>query len=159
MIDSVTLPLSSFDLKGFIAEYGQFHQKWSKDDPLAYFLVGMEKHGDIPTNFLADDEEDHEEAIHQALVSDRAKIFFMLHEPAGDDRFLCIDGKQRDSEDLDINLKDGYGFLVEVDGENISLHPALYDGSSEDYPQLTLQGTCSVVEKPMMKFLQRFVRG
>lgn len=158
MIDSLTLPISKFDLKSFISEYRKFYRKWSGSDSLAYFIVGMEKHGDIPTNFLDDGEDDQEKAVHAALTSYGAKVFFMLHEPAADDRFLCIDGKKRDSEDLDINLEDGYGFLVEVDGENISLHPALYDGT-DDPPQLTLQGTCSVLEKPMMEFVQQFVRG
>lgn len=158
MIDSLTVPLSRFDLKSFISEYREFYRRWSGDDSLAYFIVGMEKHGDIPTNFLADVDEDLEDAIHEALVSGGAKVFFMLHEPAADDRFLSIDAKKRDSEDLDINLEDGYGFLVEVDGENISLHPALYNGS-DDPPQLTLQGTCSVLEEPMKAFVQRFVIG
>ena len=81
----------------------------------------------------------------------------MLHEPAADERFLCIDGKKRHSDDLDINLEDGYGFLVEVEDNKISLHPALYDGSSRSIPQLTLQGTCSVMEGPMMEFVDNFL--
>jgi hypothetical protein len=157
MIDSLSLPLSQFDLRSFIRQYRQFYRTWSGDDSLAYFIVGVEKHDDIPTNFLADDDEDQEEAIHEALTSDGAKVFFMLHEPAADERFLCIDGKKRDSEELDIGLEDGYGFLVEVNGENLSLHPALYDGS-DDPPSLMIQGTCSILEGPMMEFVQRFVR-
>lgn len=81
----------------------------------------------------------------------------MMHEPAADERFRAIDCKKRDSDDLDINLEDGYGFLVEVEDNKINLHPALYDGSSRSIPQLTLQGTCSVMEGPMMEFALRFV--
>ena len=79
----------------------------------------------------------------------------MMHEPTADERFLYIDSKKRDSDDLDINLEDEYGFLVEVD--KIRLHPALYDGSSRSIPQLNLQGTCSVLEGPMMEFINTFI--
>jgi hypothetical protein len=159
MIDSLTLPLSDFDLPAFIAAYRKFCRKWSGEDSVAHLIVGMKKHGDIPSDFLEEDDGDEEGAILHALTGDGLKVFFMLHEPAADDRFLCIDGKKRDSEDLDINLEDGYGFLVEIENDKISLHPALYDGSSRSVPQLTLQGTCSVMESPMMAFLNKFIRG
>jgi hypothetical protein len=86
-------------------------------------------------NFLPDGEEDGEEAIHQALLHDGAKAFFMLHKPTADDQFLSIDGKRRQSENLNIYLlniylEDDYGFLVEAEGNEISLQPALYDGSN-----------------------------
>lgn len=158
MIDSVTLPLSSFDLAAFIAGYRKFCRKWSGEDSVVHLIVGMNKHGDTPTNFLEEDTEDEERAIQDALTEAGLKVFFLMHEPAADDRFRCIDGKKRDSEDLDITLEDGYGFLAEVDDDKISLHPALYDGSSRSIPQLTLQGTCSVMEGPMMEFVNRFIR-
>jgi hypothetical protein len=158
MIDSLTLPLSSFDLRAFVADYRKFYRKWSGEDSLVYFVVGVRKHGDTPSHFLEEDAGNGEVAILDAVTEDGLKVFFMLHEPAADDRFLCIDGKKRNSEDLDINLEDGYGFLVEVEGDNISLHPALYDGSSRSIPQLTLQGTCSVMEGAMMEFVNKFVR-
>jgi hypothetical protein len=158
MIDSLTLPLSNFDLKGFIAGYRKFFRKWSDEDSVVYFVVGIKTYGDTPSHFLDDDPEDEELAVVKALTDGGLKVFFMLHEPSADDRFLCIDGKKRKSEDLDINLEDGYGFLVEVEGDKISLHPALYDGSSRSIPQLTLQGTCSVLEGPMMEFVQKFIR-
>ena len=157
MIDSVTLPLSDFDLAAFIAAYRKFCRKWSGDDSVAYLIVGMKRHGDTPTNFLEEDEDDEEKAILNALTKEGLRVFFMLHEPAADERFLCIDGKKRHSDDLDINLEDGYGFLVEVEDNKISLHPALYDGSSRSIPQLTLQGTCSVMEGPMMEFVDNFL--
>ena len=158
MIDSLTLPLSDFDLPAFIAAYRKFCRKWSGDDSVAYLIVGMKRHGDTPTNFLEEDEDDEEKAILNALTEEGLRVFFMLHEPPADDRFLCIDGKRRDSDDLDINLEDGYGFLVEVEGDKISLHPALHDGSSRSIPQMTLQGTCSVMEGPMMECVNKFVR-
>ena len=159
MIDSVTMPLSSFDLNAFIAAYRRFSRKWSGEDSVVHLIVGMKKHGDTPTNFLEDDTENEEEAIREALTEAGMKVFFLMHEPAADDRFRCIDGKKRDSDDLDINLEDGYGFLVEVEGDKISLHPALYDGSSRSIPQLTLQGTCSIIEGPMMEFASKFMPG
>ena len=159
MIDSVTLPLSSFDLSAFIAAYRKFCRKWSGQASVAHLIVGMKRHGDMPTNFLEEDATDEEKAILDALTEDGLKVFFMMHEPTADERFLCIDRKKRDSDDLDINLEDGYGFLVEVEDNKISLHPALYDGSSCSIPQLTLQGTCSVVEGPMMEFINTFIPG
>lgn len=158
MINSVALPLSNFDLLSFIATYRKFCRKWSGDDSLAYLIVGIQKYGDTPDNFLPDDVDDEQQAIHDALVNEGTKVFFMMHEPPADDRFLCIDGKKRKSEDLDINLEDGYGFLLDVEGDKIGIHPALYDGSSRSTPQLTLQGTCSILEEPMNKFLSKFVR-
>ena len=159
MIDSVTLPLSSFDLKAFIAAYRKFCRKWSGEDSVTHLIVGIKRHGDRPDNFLEEDIEDEGEAIRDALTEDGLKVFFMLHEPAADERFLCIDGMKRHSNDLDINLEDGYGFLIEVEDNIISLHPALYDGSSRSIPQLTLQGTCSVLEGPMMEFVNKFILG
>lgn len=158
MIDSVTLPLSQFDLKSFIADYRKFYRKWSDEDSLVYFIVGVKKHGGTPDNFLEEDTEDEEKAILDALTEGGLKVFFMMHEPVADERFRAIDGKKRDSDDLDINLEDGYGFLIEVEDGQISLHPALHDGSSRSTPQLTLQGTCSVMEAPMTEFVSKFVR-
>jgi len=159
MIHSVTLPLSSFDLAAFIACYLKFCREWSGEDSVAHLIVGMRRHGDTPTHFLEEGTEDEEEAIREALTEAGMKVFFLMHEPAADDRFRCIDGKKRDSDDLDINLEDGYGFLVEVEGDKISLHPALYDGSSRSIPQLPLQGTCSIIEGPMMEFVSQFMPG
>jgi len=158
MIESTTVPLAAFDLKGFVKDYAKFCRKWSGDDSLAYLIVGIQKYGDTPDNFLPDDVDDEQQAILGALVNEGTKVFFMMHEPPADDRFLCIDGKKRKSEDLDINLEDGYGFLLDVEGDKIGIHPALYDGSSRSTPQLTLQGTCSILEEPMKAFLSKFVR-
>jgi len=52
MIESVTLPLSAFDLPGFIAGYQNFHRNWSGDASVAYLIVGMRAYGETPSNFL-----------------------------------------------------------------------------------------------------------
>ncbi len=158
MIDSQTLPLAAFDLKGFVRDYATFCRKWSGDDSLGHLIVGIKKYGDTPESFLPDDVDDEQQAILDCLMNGGTKVFFMMHEPAADDRFRAIDGKKRNSDDLDINLEDGYGFLVEIEGSTISLHPALYDGSSRSIPQLTLQGTCSVMEEPMTEFVKKFTK-
>ena len=85
-------------------------------------------------------------------------VFFQIHEPVCDDEALYIDGKRRESEDFDIKFADGYGFLVEVEGQNISLNPALYDGSSNSKPNIKLLGTCSILEKCMNSFIQKFIK-
>lgn len=158
MIDSLVLPLSNFDLAAFVAACRKFYREWSGEDSLICFVVGLERYGDAPSGFLSEEVEDEEKAIWDALVEDGLKLFFMMHEPPADEQFLCIDGTKQKSDAIDIGVSDGYGFLVEVEGEKISLHPALYDGSSSPFPQLTLQGTCSVLETPMMEFLNKFVR-
>ena len=159
MIDSVTLLLSSFDLSAFIAAYQKFCRKWSGQDSVAHLILGMKRHGDTPTNFLDEDATDEEKALLDALTEDGLKVFFVMHEPAADERFRAIDGKKCHSDDLDTNPEDGYGFLVEVEDNKISLHPARYDGSSRSIPHLTLQGTCSVLERPMMEFVNKFILG
>ena len=157
MIDSVTIPIREFDLEGFIRGYSEFTFLWSGEESLVFFVTGIRKYGEIPGNFLAEDDTDEQRSIREALMKG-LKVFFAMHEPAADDRFLCIDGKRRKTEDLDLNLEDSYGFLVEVDGDLISLHPALYDGTS-GRPSLTVQGTCSVLEEPMNDFVGKWVKG
>lgn len=157
MIDSLTIPWSQFDLAGFISAYQDFHRDWSGRDSVAYFIVGMKRYDSIPGNFLDDDDPDPSSSIAEHL-HDGLKVFFMMHEPPADDQFLSVDGQKRNSEDLDIGLEDGYGFLVELDDQIIHLHPALYDGSDAP-PSITLQGACCILEEPMMSFVQRFVRG
>ena len=44
-------------------------------------------------------------------------LFFQLHEPLADDTALCIDGTRVASDEFDIGVADGYGFLVEVETE------------------------------------------
>jgi hypothetical protein len=86
-------------------------------------------------------------------------LFFPVHEPLATETALCIDGERRDSGEFNIGVADEYGFLVEVGGDRITLHPALYDGSSRTIPALDLQGRCgTVIEDMMERFGRRFVR-
>jgi len=84
-------------------------------------------------------------------------LFFQLHEPLVDDTVLCIDGSREPSDDFDIDVADGYGFLVEVRNEIVTLHPAFYDGSSGPIPSLELQAHCSVMDAKMTAFARRFI--
>ena len=61
------------------------------------------------------------------------------------------------SDEFDIGVADGYGFLVEVRDGNVNLHPALYDGSSGPIPSIDLQAHCSVMDEKMKAFAQRFI--
>jgi hypothetical protein len=96
--------------------------------------------------------------VAEALLEHQAKVFFPMHEPLADEMALCIDGARRRVEDFDIGVADAYGFLVEVHDGQVSLHPALYDGSSGPLPTITLQGQCSVLDGCMEKFARRFVK-
>ena len=51
MIESTTVPLAAFDLKGFVKDDAKFLRKWYGDDSLAYLIVGIQKYGDTPVNF------------------------------------------------------------------------------------------------------------
>lgn len=153
MIESITVPLEQFNLKGFVEAYRKFYYKWAGDefdaDPSLYILESF-KSNPVPNDEGLDPIE--------VIKKKKHMVFFQMHEPVSDDKTLCIDGKRRDSDDFDIGLEDGYGFLVELEGKNISLHPALYDGSSNAIPSIELQGTCSVLEECMKSFVQKFIK-
>jgi hypothetical protein len=157
MIESLTVPIADFQLEPFIHEYTRFYRKYSGSDDVLEGTVAMERFGDTPSSCPLEEALSEEQSLVHCLLELGLKVFFMMHEPPADERFLCIDGKRRKSDDLDIGVDDGYGFLVEVDGDTISLHPALYDGSSGPVPRIDLQGTCSILEEPMKAFVAKFV--
>jgi hypothetical protein len=154
MIETLTVPQDRFDLDGFIAAYRAFYRAWAGDDADPDMSVpAMEGFDTTPTPLY--EKRDLEEE----LVNRGWMLFFQLHEPLGADSALCIDGQRRDVEEFDIGVADGYGFLVEVHDGQVSLHPALYDGSSGPFPTVALQGQCSVLDECMTDFAKRFVRG
>jgi hypothetical protein len=86
------------------------------------------------------------------MVDDGLRVFLPVHFPTLDEPVLCIDLERRDPDDFDIGVSDSYGFVLELDGENVLLHPALYDGTSGPIPRIYLQATCSCMEEPMRQF-------
>lgn len=153
MIETLTVPFVKFDLAAFIEAYRTFFREWAGDDidPDASILV-MEGFGSTPTPLY----EDHD--LVEELTEKGWKLFFQMHQPLAQDRAICIDGNRREADAFDIGVADGYGFLVEVHDGQISLHPALYDGSSGPFPTIDLQGHCSVLDGCMENFAQQFVR-
>lgn len=153
MIETLTVPLDEFDLAGFIQAYREFYLDWSKshDDPDLSIPV-MESFDSVPENLYTDRD------LVEELAERKWRLFFQMHEPLAADQSLCIDGERREVGDFDIGVADGYGFLVEIHDGQISLHPALYDGSSGPVPRIHLQGQCSVMDDCMAKFASRFVR-
>lgn len=153
MIDTITIPLDTFDLHGFIDAYRQFYRSWAGDelDPDASVMVA-ERFGDVPMPLYEDRD----------LVAELTELgwllFFQLHEPLVDETALCVDGSRESSDDFDIGVADGYGFLVEIRDGQVHLHPALYDGSSGPFPSLDLQAHCSVMDEKMQAFAQRFAQ-
>jgi hypothetical protein len=152
MIDTITAPLAEFDLQGFIDAYREFYRSWAgnESDPDGSVLVA-ERFGDVPT------QVDEDRDLLSELTERGWLLFFQLHEPVADDTVLCIDGSRVASDDFDIGVADGYGFLVEIRDGNVSLHPALYDGSSGPMPSIDLQAHCSVMDEKMKAFAQRFI--
>jgi hypothetical protein len=153
MIETLTVPLGRFDLDGFVAAYCGFYHRWAGDssEPDASLWV-VTRFDDTPTPFPQG------ESVTEALLEHGGKVFFPMHEPLADDRALCIDGARLFSEDFDIGVADAYGFLVEVHDGQVSLHPALYDGTSDPFPTIDLQGHCGVLDECMERHARRFVK-
>jgi hypothetical protein len=151
MIDTITVPLERFDLTGFIGAYRRFHRQWAGEEADTDSSVSiMDKFGGTPEPFPEDSD----------LLEELAKgrlLFFVMHEPVVAEDALSIDGSRRGVEEFDIGPADSYGFLVEVHDGQVSLHPALYDGSG-GRPTLDLQGKCSLLDNGMERFARRFVR-
>jgi hypothetical protein len=152
VIDSLTVPIEEFDLEGFLEAYRRFHRDWAGDDRADLSVDVLKRHGDTPLS-LYEGRDLRGELLERGWL-----LFFPLHEPLATETALCIDGTRRRSEEFDIGVTDGYGFLVEVSEGQISLHPALYDHSSGAVPRLELQGRCSCLEEMMSRFGRRFVR-
>jgi hypothetical protein len=153
MIDSLTVPLIQFDLEGFIDAYRRFYRAWAGADVDPDFSVPvMQRHGETPMVLF------EERDLLGEILDREWLLFFAMHEPLAGETALCIDGVRRKSADFDIGVSDNYGFLVEVEDYLISLHPALYDGTSGTVPTLDLQGRCSVLDDCMEDFARRFVR-
>lgn len=153
MIETLTAPLGQFDLDGFVSAYSGFFHRWAGDasEPDASLSI-LARFDDTPTPFPQG------ESVTEALLEHGGKVFFPMHEPLADDQALCIDGKRRKADSFDIGVADAYGFLVEVHDGLISLHPALYDGTSGPFPTIDLQGQCSALDGCMEQFARRFVK-
>ena len=120
-------------------------------DPDASVTV-MKRFGDVPMPLYEDRD------LFAELTELGWLLFFQVHEPLADDTALCIDGSREPSDNFDIGVADGYGFLVEVRDGQVHLHPALYDGSSGPMPSIDLQAHCSVLDEKMKAFARRFIR-
>ena len=153
MIDTIKVPLENFDLKGFIDEYREFYRSWAGDEADPDLSVSIANpFGDVPMPL-------HEKAdLVEGTVDEGWLVFLQLHEPLADGAALYVGGTREPSEKCDIGVADGYGFLVEVRDGMVSLHPALYDGSSELEPSLDLQAQCSVMDEKMRAFAERHIK-
>jgi hypothetical protein len=152
MLDTITIPAFAFDLHGFIGAYRSFYRSWAGDEMNPDQSVPvMERFGDTPMPLY--DERD----LCNELTDRRWLLFFQMHEPLAGDTALCIDGTREPCGNFDIGVADGYGFLVEIHEGQISLHPALYDGSSGPFPTLDLQAHCSVLDERMEKFAHKWI--
>ena len=156
MIDTITAPLAKFDLPGFLDAYRAFYRSWAGDD---MDDVDTDKSVTVCERFVDVPMPVYEDRDLVAELTERGwLLFFQLHEPLADDTARCIDGSREPSDDFDIDVADGYGFLVEIRNGIVSLHPALYDGSSGPLPSLDLQTHCSVMDEKMKAFAHRFIQ-
>ena len=83
MIESTTVPLTAFDPKGLVKDYAKVRRKWYGDDSLAHLIDGIQKYGDTPENFLADDVEGEQQVIVDAFVYEGMKAAdnLCIHHP------------------------------------------------------------------------------
>jgi hypothetical protein len=153
MIDTLTVPLGSFDLFGFLDAYRAFVARWAGEGVSAVSsLFILRRHGDTPRPMPGGVDPI------KALLEQGNLVFVPVHEPAAADTVRLIDGSEVETERLDIGVADLYGFLLERHDGNLSLHPALYDGTSGPFPTLDLQGTCSVLDEQVSRFSRQFLR-
>ena len=152
MIDTYTYSPEHFDLDAMFEAYCDFVRSWDYDvDPVESVIL-LDGFDAVPMpNYDGI-------APRSALVEDGTLVFLGLHQTPADDTTLCVDGTHEDSDNLDIGLGDVYGILVELRDGTLSIHPALYDGSSGPRPSVTIQGTCSCMEKRIDKFVRRFAQ-
>jgi hypothetical protein len=154
MIDSITVPLNAFDLNGLFDAYRAFYGRWTGEgsDPNTSLFL-LTRYGDTPLPMS--EEVDPV----KTLIGQLGMVFVPIHEPAATDKVKVIDGTEADASQLDIGVMDLYGLLLEAHEGEISVHPALYDGSSGPYPTATIQGTCSLLDGVIAQFRRRFLRG
>lgn len=153
MIDTIQAPLDRFDIDAFLQGYRNMYRAWAGEDVDADQSVSIvERFGDppVPVRQAVD--------LREELLERGRLVFFQLHEPLGTDTAVCIDGSREPSENFDIGVADGYGFLVEIRDGVVSLHPALYDGSSGPFPSLDLQAHCAVLDEKMKRFAESCIR-
>ena len=154
-MESRTFPLTEFALADFIAAYTDFYQWWSgadEDGSVAVYLAEAFGEPPTPSNEAKDLEA---ELIGQGML-----VFFPFHEPITSDQVKCLDGGiyVEDESPLEIGEADAYGFLVQVSGGDIIVHPALHDGSSGPAPTLNIEHRCGALDERMNAYLGRFVR-
>ena len=148
MIDTITAARDHFDLQGFIDAYREFYRSWAGANNNPDYSVTVAKWcGDVPMP-LCEDRDLVEELTDRGWL-----LFFQIHDPLADDAALCIDGQREQSEEFDIGVADGYGFLVKVSTGNVNLHPSLYDGSSGRMPSINLQAHCSMMNEELKDVL------
>jgi hypothetical protein len=102
-----------------------------------------------------------EREVEVELAEHGRLVFFPFHEPIARDEVKCLDGSvyvdDEDEAQLDIDVADSYGYVVEVRGGQIAIRGALYDGSSGPAPTPQMVEECGVLEERMGAYVQRFV--
>jgi hypothetical protein len=149
MIDTLSVPLKSFDLAGFFEAHRAFVARWSGEEADAdASLFILTRHGETPLPMPSGIDPI------KVLLQQGSLVFVPFHEPPVAQTARLIDGSQVDSEQLDIGVNDLYGLLLERHDDMLSLHPALYDGSGP-VPTLDIQGSCGILDAAMVGFVGR----
>ena len=156
--------LANFDINAFLARTVQFlgHQVSPKVDP-TYGIVWVQSVGDVPV-FGPESGWD----VLAALVKEEKIIFFPFAHADADGTFTCADGNtyaslsdyQDSADQMIIGLEDSLGFLVQVKGGYVIINSAIHAGGActGPSPSVALYPNCGVLEKPMEKFIQGFIK-
>jgi hypothetical protein len=148
-LESITLPHDRFDLAAFVAEYAA-SPAWDDTEHARYCLTYFEEWRAVPM-------PNHDAVDAVELLEAGLKVHFPMHACPADEMFLAIGGEEFDSDDLDVGLGGSYGWVVELHADRIELHPALYDECSGPFPRMRAESSCSIVERPMIEFVRRFM--
>ncbi len=143
MIATFRFDASSETLDGILEQFARLHDGDLSPDDAVCFLEGW---GSPPM------PGHNSELTAREMIEQEMLVFLPMHRHDEDDTQRCIDGERRPSDDFDIGISDAYGFLLEANDEQILLHPALYDGTSNFLPRINLQATCSCLEPAMRAF-------
>ena len=152
MIETLYVARADFDLDGFIEGYRQFYAAYAGDTNADMLVSYVKSIDDTPM-------PNHDGTPPKELLERGLKVFFQSHVSTVEETVLCIDRGFRRSELFDINVADGYGWLLEVEDERVALYPCLYDGTSGPFPALHVQSQCSVLDDAMMSYARKFISG
>lgn len=151
----IIVPIEKFDFQRFEDKSIEFAKQVLDTD---YAVAWVEKSGDIPEyeiNYL--DRSSLLEALNQGKA-----LFFMFTNTNTGDSINCVDGEGYEiDEESDFCLGDAdcVGYLLQIKNGVLTINSAVNSGGACTFPppSLDIEINCDVFDKPMEKFIKRFI--